>query len=70
MLPELTVRVPRALHEDDLLARAEKFHLKGASYDEVNKALHTAMEAASKDDMIIVCGSVFVVGEVELKTGN
>jgi len=48
------------------LQRAEKFNLNGKSYTEVNKALKAAMEAASEEDMIIVCGSVFVVGEVDL----
>jgi len=46
------------------LERAQKFNLKGSSYDDVNKALRAAMDKASKVDMIIVCGSVFVVGEV------
>lgn len=59
-------QIPRALPEHELLERAERFHLKGASYNEVNKAMKAAMEAASEEDMIIVCGSVFVVGEVNL----
>ena len=59
-------QIPRALPENELLLRAEKFHLKGASYNEVNKALKAAIAAASEEDMIIVCGSVFVVGEVDL----
>lgn len=59
-------QIPRALPEEELLQRAQKFNLKGSSYDEVNKALKTAMDTASEEDMIIVCGSVFVVGEVNL----
>ena len=59
-------QIPRALPENELLQRAEKFHLNGTLYTEVNKALKAAMEAASEEDMIIVCGSVFVVGEVDL----
>jgi dihydrofolate synthase/folylpolyglutamate synthase len=59
-------QIPRALPEKDLLERAQKFNLKGSSHDEVNKALAAAMDKASKEDMIIVCGSVFVVGEVNL----
>ncbi len=59
-------QIPRALPENDLLERAQKFNLKGSSYDEVNKALKAAMDRASEEDMIIVCGSVFVVGEVDL----
>ena len=59
-------QIPRALPENDLLERAQKFNLKGCSCDEVNKALKAAMDRASEEDMIIVCGSVFVVGEVNL----
>lgn len=59
-------QIPRALPEEELLQRAHKFNLTGSSYDEVNKALKGAIEKASEEDMIIVCGSVFVVGEVNL----
>jgi len=59
-------QIPRALQEKDLLQRAQKLNLKGSSYDEVNRALKAAMHKASEEDMIIVCGSVFVVGEVNL----
>ena len=59
-------QIQRALPENELYERAMKFHLNGAYYDEVNKALKAAMEAASEEDMILVCGSVFVVGEVKL----
>ncbi|MEP6584382.1 MAG: folylpolyglutamate synthase/dihydrofolate synthase family protein [Ginsengibacter sp.] len=58
-------QIARALPENELLERASKFHLSGNSYDEVNVALKAAVANASKDDLIIVCGSVFVVGEVE-----
>lgn len=59
--------IPRALPENELLERAGEFHLKGSSYSEVNMALKAAMDAASEEDMIIVCGSIFVVGEVGLE---
>lgn len=59
-------QIPRALPENELLQRAQNFNLKGSMYDEVNKALKAAMDNASEEDMIIVCGSVFVVGEVNL----
>ncbi len=57
-------QIPRALPEIELLRRAQKFNLKGSTYAEVNKALKAAKDNASEEDMIIVCGSVFVVGEV------
>lgn len=59
-------QIPRAQSETELLERAGKYHLEGISFNNVNKALRSAMEKASPKDMIIVCGSVFVVGEVEL----
>ncbi|MEO6637810.1 MAG: folylpolyglutamate synthase/dihydrofolate synthase family protein [Ginsengibacter sp.] len=58
-------QIPRALPEYDLLAKAKNFHLEGAAYPTVNVALKSAMAEASKEDMILVCGSVFIVGEVE-----
>jgi dihydrofolate synthase/folylpolyglutamate synthase len=59
-------QIPRALPEDELLERALRFHLKGSSYKEVNIALKAAIDAASAEDMVVVCGSIFVVGEVDL----
>jgi dihydrofolate synthase/folylpolyglutamate synthase len=53
------------LPETELLERAKQFYLHGISYKDVNKALKAAIANASRDDMIVVCGSVFVVGEVE-----
>jgi dihydrofolate synthase / folylpolyglutamate synthase len=62
--------IPRALPENELLERAAEFHLKGSSYSEVNIALKAAMDAASEEDMIIVCGSIFVVGEVKVEKSS
>ena len=59
-------QIPRALPEDELLERAKKFNLEGNSFDQVNKALEAAVADALQDDLIIVCGSVFVVGEANL----
>lgn len=58
---------PRALPEDELLQRAQQFNLKGTSFSTVNTALKSAMNNSSEEDLIIVCGSVFVVGEVDLE---
>jgi dihydrofolate synthase/folylpolyglutamate synthase len=59
-------QIPRALPESELLAKAQKYNLRGNAFGEVNEALKAAMKAASDEDMILVCGSVFVVGEVTL----
>jgi dihydrofolate synthase/folylpolyglutamate synthase len=57
-------QIPRALPEDELMERASKLKLKGDSFPEVNEALQFAVQHAHPDDLIIVCGSVFLVGEV------
>lgn len=57
-------QIPRALPEDELAIKATMLGLKGETWSEVNKALHAAIQKADPDDMIIVCGSVFLVGEV------
>jgi dihydrofolate synthase/folylpolyglutamate synthase len=57
-------QIQRALPEEELAAKADKYNLHGDTYPNVNKALEAAMRLASREDMIIVCGSIFVVGEV------
>jgi dihydrofolate synthase/folylpolyglutamate synthase len=56
---------PRAISEVELSQKGTNIGLKGNYYPNVNKALEAARHAASKEDLILVCGSVFVVGEVE-----
>lgn len=57
-------QIPRALPEDELIETATIHNLQGEKYPEVNEALKAAITKASKEDLIIVCGSVFLVGEV------
>ena len=59
-------QIPRALPEEELMLKANQIGLRGQHYPEVNTGLKAAMDKASKKDLILVCGSVFVVGEVEL----
>ncbi|OQP40939.1 dihydrofolate synthase [Niastella yeongjuensis] len=59
-------QIPRALPENELAARAHAVGLNGHAYEDVNTAVKEAMHRAEKKDMILVCGSVFVVGEVNL----
>ncbi len=58
--------IPRALPEDELAEKGRRSGLNGNHYPDVNTALKAAMSHADKDDVILVCGSVFVVGEVSL----
>ncbi len=56
--------IPRALPADELQQKAEGFMLQGQAYTDVNSALTAAKSNASYNDLILVCGSVFIVGEV------
>lgn len=58
--------IPRALPANQLMQRANKEGLNGHEYPDVNTALKHALSAAHKQDIILVCGSVFTVGEVSL----
>jgi len=57
-------KLPRALPETELALLAEGSGLTGQPFDTVSTALNAAKQHAHKDDLILVCGSVFVVGEV------
>lgn len=58
-------QIPRAMPENELKQRAKLAGLNGNHYPDVNTALQSAKTAATIKDLIVVCGSVFVVGEVE-----
>lgn len=57
--------IPRAMNAAELKEKAAIQDLIGSSFDNVNDAIQSAKEKAAKDDLIIVCGSVFLVGEVD-----
>lgn len=61
-------QIPRALPEEELQKKAAMHQLKGSYYSTVNTALYAASLNAKKEDMIVVCGSIFVVGEISLKS--
>jgi dihydrofolate synthase/folylpolyglutamate synthase len=58
--------MPRALEEATLHAMAAEFGLTGKHYSTVNNALQAAVNASDKQDLIIVCGSVFIVAEANI----
>ena len=58
-------QIPRAIDSVVLQAKALVAGLSGDIYPDVNAALDTAKNKAGRNDLIIVCGSVFLVGEVE-----
>ena len=56
--------IPRALPAETLKEKAGEFNLYGKTMTDVNEAIKEAKAKAHKDDLILVCGSVFLVGEV------
>ncbi|MEO6683822.1 MAG: folylpolyglutamate synthase/dihydrofolate synthase family protein [Ginsengibacter sp.] len=58
-------QIPRALPAAELKDKAAHYGIKGNEYPDVNAALKSAIKGAQTDDLIVVFGSVFVVGEVE-----
>lgn len=57
--------IPRALPAAELQIKAEAYGLSGKTYSNVNTAIAAAKQQAHRDDLILVCGSVFLVGEIE-----
>ncbi len=57
--------IPRAIPENELVMKAFPLHLQGESWPDVNSALEAALQKADPEDLILICGSVFLVGEVE-----
>jgi len=58
--------LPRAMDEQLLSTLAANAGLHGKTFGDVNSALQSAIASASKNDLIVVCGSVFLVGEIDL----
>jgi dihydrofolate synthase/folylpolyglutamate synthase len=56
--------IPRALPKEELQAKASDFMLKGICYPNVHSGLEAARAAGSKDDLIVVTGSIFTVAEI------
>lgn len=56
------VDLPRALPAVEFAQQALQHGLKGESFETVTDALHSALQQASKEDLIVVGGSTFVVG--------
>lgn len=59
-------QIPRALPADILKSKANAQNLNGNVFADVHAAIKAARSKANKDDLILVCGSVFLVGEVNI----
>jgi dihydrofolate synthase/folylpolyglutamate synthase len=57
-------QIPRALDAATLQQQAAAWQLNGHTYPDVNTALREALSRAHPDDLVLVCGSVFLIGEV------
>jgi len=56
--------IPRAMPHTELMQLANDAGYKGNSYDDINVALDNAINAAGNDDIVIVCGSFYIIGEI------
>lgn len=59
-------QIPRALPAAILKSKAKAQNLNGEAFADVNTAIKAARSKAHNDDLILVCGSVFLVGEVTI----
>ena len=59
-------QIPRALDASELAQQAAEHDLKGHAYPDVNTALQQAKTKAHNEDLIVVCGSIFLVAEVNV----
>jgi len=57
--------IPRALPAHELKEKAGDLNLVGDNYGDVNLALQVAVNQAAKEDLIVICGSIFLVAEVD-----
>lgn len=56
--------IPRGLDAKILATQAKEFGLEGRAYSSVKNAFRAAKKRAKEDDLVLVLGSIFVVGEV------
>ncbi len=56
--------IPRAIDARLLQQKAQAVGLNGHIYNDVNTALKNVKTRAGKKDLVIICGSVFLIGEV------
>ena len=57
--------IPRAMAFEELQQLALQKGLHGNGYDNVNDAITAAKDNAGKDDVIMVCGSFFIIAEID-----
>lgn len=58
---------PRALDHETLSMIANQKSIEGNCFENVNDAIESALKKATKKDLIIVSGSIYIVGDVDRK---
>lgn len=56
--------IPRAMDKEILQSKANQNGLLGNCFDNVNEAIVVAKKTANENDVIIICGSFFIVSEI------
>ncbi|MEP7321668.1 MAG: folylpolyglutamate synthase/dihydrofolate synthase family protein [Saprospiraceae bacterium] len=56
--------LPRAMDENELMNKASEMGLSGKGFGSVKKGYREARSSAGKDDLVLIAGSIFVVGEI------
>lgn len=57
-------KIPRALMASDLQLIANRYGLRGLAYDTVESAYRAATTHAALNEIVLICGSIFVVSEI------
>lgn len=57
-------QLPRALAENELQERGIAAGLRGTAYSHASEALTAAKARATADDLIVICGSIFLAAEI------
>lgn len=57
-------QLPRAMDQQELAELGHTHGLRGHAYESVQQAFQAAKQQAHKDDLVLVCGSFFIVAEV------
>lgn len=60
--------IPRAMPHHELAVAGAEAGLKGISFDNINDAIAEARNHAAAEDVIIVCGSFYILGEARYFT--
>lgn len=60
----VNAKIPRALSAKELMNKATKFELIGKDYTTVRRGFAAAKKSASKNDVVYLGGSIFVLAEV------